>query len=199
MKDKQKYRYDWYKDDGSEVFVDVVENPNYQVSNHGQLLNKKTGKIVQGSFTNKGYIRARLNWDNGNSRTYAIHRLIAHAFYALDKVDDLDVNHINGDKSNNNLSNLEWCTRSENMKHAYSTGLAVMSNEAKIHHRDARRNYCQPVRCIETGDVYIDAKVASRYLGVNYNDIRKVTRGEREQAKGYHFELADWSEINVTE
>lgn len=199
MIDGQRYRYDWYKDDGTEVFVDVIENPKYQVSNFGRILNKKTGNIIQGSWCGKGYVRVVLTWDNGNSRSYAIHRLEAHAFYDTDLIDDLDVNHINGDKSDNRLSNLEWCTRSENMIHAYDTGLEVMREETKLRHRDARRAFCQPVRCVETGDVYIDATVASRYTGADRSEIRKVSRGEREQAKGYHFELADWSEINVRE
>lgn len=52
-----------------------------------------------------------------------VHRLVMETFNPVPNADELDVNHIDGNKKNNNLSNLEWCTRQENLIHAVNTGL----------------------------------------------------------------------------
>lgn len=61
--------------------------------------------------------------ENGTKKTYRAHRLVLMAFNPIDGMERLEVNHIDGNKSNNNLENLEWCTPSENQKHAFRTGL----------------------------------------------------------------------------
>ena len=71
--------------------------------------------------SNAGYIRVEL-WRNGRGRKFSLHRLLAQAF-----VENLEnkpqINHIDGNKLNNSIKNLEWCTQSENQKHAYKIGL----------------------------------------------------------------------------
>ena len=59
----------------------------------------------------------------GKKKTYRVHRLVMMAFKPIEDMDKLEVNHIDGDKKNNALSNLEWCSSSENQKHAFQTGL----------------------------------------------------------------------------
>ena len=60
---------------------------------------------------------------NGTKRTFRLHRLVLMAFNPVPNMEELEVNHIDGDKLNNALSNLEWCTSSENQKHAFNLGL----------------------------------------------------------------------------
>lgn len=64
-----------------------------------------------------GYQRVNLD-----GRHRYIHRLVADAFFAGEH-DGIDVNHIDGNRLNNDLTNLEWCTRKENIRHAYINGL----------------------------------------------------------------------------
>lgn len=60
---------------------------------------------------------------NGKKKTFRVGRLVMMAFCPIENMDKLEVNHIDGNKKNNNLNNLEWCSSSENQKHAYRTGL----------------------------------------------------------------------------
>ena len=84
---------------------------------NGKSLSLRGPKILKGSTTKKGYRSVELN-----GKAYPIHRLVAMAFIP-NPYGKPQVNHIDGDKLNNCVSNLEWCTNEENMKHAYATGL----------------------------------------------------------------------------
>lgn len=70
-----------------------------------------------------GYKYVGLTDLNGFTTNHRLHRLLMLNFCYKDGCEDLVVNHLDGDPSNNNLSNLEWCTHSENMMHSLSTGL----------------------------------------------------------------------------
>jgi len=103
----------------------------YQISNCGRLRRvwKKSKwnpegklKILNYSFGHDGYVKAGLT-KNKKRKTYRIHRLVAIEFIR-NPLNKPQVNHIDGNKSNNHISNLEWCTASENNKHAWDTGLA---------------------------------------------------------------------------
>jgi hypothetical protein len=93
----------------------VAEWPQYEVSVSGEV--RRDGVVRKGYLTDKGYVRVTID---GKSK--AVHRLVAEAFVA-NPLSLTEVNHKDGDKTNNAATNLEWCTRSENMRHAYATGL----------------------------------------------------------------------------
>lgn len=131
----------------NEIWKDIVGYEGiYEISNFGRLKSlpkkarsigsagyeyfiQRTEKIRRPSRDTFGYMHAFLHKD-GNSKAFLIHRLVATAFIENPN-NKYAVNHIDGIKQNNNVSNLEWVTKSENVKHAYSTGL--MCNKGENH------------------------------------------------------------------
>lgn len=78
-----------------------------------------------------------LTLESGKKKTYRLHRLVMMAFQPVDNMEDMEVNHKDGNKLNNSLDNLEWCTASYNQKHAFQLGLqkprrGEVSNFAKL-------------------------------------------------------------------
>jgi hypothetical protein len=118
-----------------EIWNDVEGYENlYQISNYGKVKSlshiNNLGKlrpecILKDRFTDRGYNTAVL-YNNGKPKTYKVHRLVAKAF--IENISNKPhVNHIDGDKKNNFVDNLEWVTISENQKHAFRTGLKTIS------------------------------------------------------------------------
>lgn len=104
-----------------EIWKIIDEAPNYQVSNHGRVQNRTTGRMLKYSPTNKGYPKVTLAKD-GKYVQRVVHRLVATFF--IPKIEGKpEVNHIDGNKNNPQSSNLEWVTHAENLKHAMKTGL----------------------------------------------------------------------------
>lgn len=88
---------------------------NYEISTRGEF--RVDGRIRAPYLSDRGYPRVTLG-----RRSVAVHRLVAQHFIP-NPHGHREVNHLDGDKKNNHIDNLEWCSRSENMKHAYSAGL----------------------------------------------------------------------------
>lgn len=103
-----------------EIYIDKGRT-DYLISNTGVVYSKKSKKILKPQLSNCGYLRVEL-YINGCSYKKSIHRLVAIAFIP-NPLFKPQVNHKNGDKTNNNVSNLEWVTESENEKEAYRIGL----------------------------------------------------------------------------
>ena len=106
--------------ENGEIFKPIDLNPKYSVSNFGRVRNNKTNKILSPRNL-QGYQRVAFYVD-GKQTDFRIHRLVAKAFI-LSPENKPQVNHINGNKSDNHVNNLEWCTNGENVRHALRTGL----------------------------------------------------------------------------
>lgn len=105
-----------------EIWKDVLNYENtYEISSLGRVRNKKRELILNPPITPKGYIRISL-FKDGKSKNHMVHRLVAEAFIENPK-NKPTVNHIDGNKTNNKISNLEWATHSENLIHAYDNEL----------------------------------------------------------------------------
>ena len=99
----------------------------YQISNLGNVKSLYSNKILKPSIDKYGYTRFSATKDK-IQKTLIIHRLVAKLF--IPNPNNLpQVNHKDGNKKNNCKNNLEWCTDSDNKKHAYKTGLMTPGNQ----------------------------------------------------------------------
>jgi len=178
----------------------------YKITNNGDIYNKKMNKMKP-SFDGKGnYLMIRLCF-KGKVKGFLVHRLVAQHFIPNPEGKP-EVNHIDGDKTNNNVSNLEWNTTSENRYHSYhvlgnTKGTAPMTGKFGSEHN---RSKAIKVRLLD-GSVAIFGSVsemhrvtgASKSIGANIIGHNrglpyKIIRG---QAKGIvvleypHFEIRD--------
>lgn len=103
----------------------------YEISDNGSVRNKETGLVLKNAIDRYGYPKIQVTRDNGSRRYATVHRLVAEAF--IEKIDGCDqVNHINGDKTCNHVSNLEWITGKDNIIHSYENGLNENRNPIKV-------------------------------------------------------------------
>src|SRR5690606_3759485 len=97
-----------------------IKDFNYSVSNLGRVKSNKSGRVLKPWKLRQGYLQIGLMRDGSRYR-FLVHRLVAEAF--LPRKDyQTDVNHIDLNKFNNTVSNLEWVSKEENMQHAFSMG-----------------------------------------------------------------------------
>lgn len=149
----------------------------YEVSSLGRIKNSKTGKILTPCADKDGYQVGCLH-KNGRKKMIKWHRAVAMAFLAREAGAN-QVNHKDGDKKNNCVNNLEWCTASENVTHR----LYTLNKEMKIKRRR--------VRCIETEKEYPSMHQAARELGGSYGALSQALNPNtptRHTFKGLHWE-----------
>ncbi len=119
----------------------IEANSDYMVSDHGRILSFK-GKsklIISSSITAKGYEYVAIR-QKGIYVGYSVHRLVATAFIPNPKRLP-QVNHLDGNKLNNHVANLEWCDAYDNVMHAIRTGLRPSSPARPLCHNGRGRKY----------------------------------------------------------
>ena len=184
----------------NEIWKDIKDFEGiYQVSNKGRIKSLErtvTGKLnsirtlpekfITPTDNGKGYMVVALYKDD-KRHFKKMHRLVAEAF--IPNPDNKpEVNHIDGNKKNNTVENLEWNTTKENCEHRQKTGLGNTEN--------ARKSRMKPIECydINTGKIistYDCAASAARALGCKNDAISRVVRGDRSSYKGMGFRLID--------
>ena len=172
----------------------------YEISNFGRLrsldreahffrYDRDCSLHIKGQFlkTHKdedGYERINLQTDNRKSKRFGVHRLVACAFISNPE-NKPTVNHIDGNKQNNHVSNLEWATHQEQSDHAASTGLRTQNTYSN--RKRVKEVLSMKVRCIETGAVYDSMIEAERQLGLWYGAVSESCNKGR-SIHGLHFE-----------
>lgn len=161
-----------------EIWVTIADFPDYQVSNCGRVKSTKTQLIKKQGITRWHYT-TRLN-NNKKTKLYYVHRLIAMAFIP-NPANKPCINHIDGDKLNNALLNLEWCTYAENNRHAIDNGLRgyrkgcshVFSVFSKDEVLDIRNLYKSGRRIAEITRLYNRSRAAIYNIvkGISYREV----------------------------
>jgi len=153
----------------------IKQYPNYFVTKEGLVFSSKTKKFLKFSYDQQGYQRVGLYIGNYKTKTIKVHRLVAETF--IDNIENKkDVNHIDGNKANNNISNLEWCTRSENIKHAFKNGLKIVTQNQI---EGVKKRFSKQIVDKSNGKIYNSLKDASIDLNVNYSTLKNNFRKNR--------------------
>lgn len=120
-----------------EIFVDVTDYAVngvyncYKVSNLGRVYDCKKNKFANQYIAYEKYVSVSLRTIYG-CKNILLHRLMMLCFYPIEHPELFQVNHKDGDKTKNYLYNLEWCTRSENIIHAYNNGLCKVGEQNSL-------------------------------------------------------------------
>ena len=136
----------------------------------------KKGNILKGTQTNAGYKKVGL-YKNGKGTFKYIHRMVLETFLPNENSEKLQVNHKDGDKSNNTLENLEWVTSSENKIHARDTLKIAYSTEA-AHKARQQKIKVTDINTKET-QIFDSMKDCANYFGIPYRTIQEWELGNR--------------------
>lgn len=158
-----------------EVFKDVVGFEDYfQISSLGNVFSKRSNKLLKVHIPKgRGYtsFATKIGGRQGTNQCFRIHRLVAEAFIE-NPLNKREVNHIDGNKHNNIVSNLEWVTPEENMAHAKSLGLCKTPEGTANHTSKLTREDVLFIRKSSESSRYLAAM-----LGVTHPTILRVKKG----------------------
>lgn len=173
-----------------EIWKTVKYAPNYEISNLGNIKNKKTNRLLTINYERlkKDNKRARPGLShNGNIKGYYLHRIVAEHF--LDNPDNLpEVNHIDGDFYNNKLDNLEWISKLDNMRHA---------SENKLMKRYTRKVIIKNLETDET-KTFDSVTKCAEYLNYSIGKVTLTCRKKRKD-KYYNIDYLDKEERTIDE
>lgn len=170
-----------------EMWKTIKGFDNYKVSTFGKVINVKTGKVLIPFTTKNGYLVVSPSRGGKPHKKY-IHRLVLETFYPNEDT-SLQVNHVNGIKSDNRLDNLEWCTSSENHLHRSRTlGLKSSTEHMNKMRILAEKAHCKPVRCVETNIIYRSGVEAAKSVNRSPTSIWQALCGKTDTCGGFHWE-----------
>ena len=179
-----------------EIWKDINEFENYQVSNKGNVRSKTIIKLIvqpkrtynmtfKGKILSqksiRGYMNVGLSDGEGHIKTKQVHRLVLKTFYPIDNMDNMQVNHIDCNKSNNSLKNLEWTTPSENTQHASNNDLLRVNNQEGENNKMAKLNN-EIVRQIKE----LFNKYSDKELAIMFNVCRQSINSIRNNKTWKH-------------
>ncbi len=175
---------EWREINFKKIFDDNCElDKKYFVSNLGRFKNSYGTIMNNYKVNDNGYIRVYIH-----KKTFALHRLVALTF--IDNPENKEqVNHIDGNKINNEVSNLEWCSNSENQKHKFEIGLGNNFTRKVIQY-DLNGNLVKE---------YDSISLAAKEMNVSKSTIRGVLIGKRKTSAGFIWKYYEDNNFNFSE
>lgn len=161
---------------------------SYQVSNMGRVrsvdrviavkdgrMRKHKGRVLKPLLNDRGYERVTLSND-GRCNIKRVHRLVLETFKPHVNMSDLQVNHMDGDKLNNHLINLEWVTARDNILHAYDMGLITNIGEGSPNAKLSNADVLEILQRLDNGELQ---RVIGLDYGVSEDHISQINAGRR--------------------
>lgn len=155
-----------------EIVVPIKNTSDYFISNLGRVLRIEKNIELKPVLDQKGYHRLRIYQNDKTIKTCKLHRLVAE-YFVEGFSEGLQVNHIDGVKTNNNYTNLEWVNNYENQIHAIDTGLV---GDKIILNKDDVINICN---LLNVGELTHKEIVAELNLNISHKVISDIKRGKR--------------------
>lgn len=156
----------------------------YVITDKDEIINKNTGNKIKLIKARNGYMMVSLMKKGGGTTYLPFHKIKMMAFKPVDNMEKLQVNHINGNKEDNDFSNLEWVTSKENINHAWKTGLAsaknIQGNNNNLRHY-SEENALKVIELLKT-NLYTDKEIAEM---TNTNARSFVSRIRRKETWKY--------------
>lgn len=165
------------------IFIDNKET-FYSISNYGEVRNDSTGTLLQGSIANNGYKMVHLRYRI--DKNLSVHRLVMKAFKPIEDMDELQINHIDGNKLNNYIENLEWSTALENMRHSYLNNLQK-NKMLPCYQYDLEGNFIAE---------FVNSKEASEILNCDYTSIWRCVTEQQQHYKNWQFKAYKKNKIS---
>jgi hypothetical protein len=162
----------------------VIEDfPKYEIDDAGNVFNKKSNKQIKEKLNNKHYSIVNLWIDGYHAKQRLVHRLVAKAFIP-NPDNKSEVNHIDGNKQNNSVNNLEWVTRKENVYHSIKHGLAPQCSIGYEKRGYKVSQFTLDGTFVKT---WRSLREIESVLGYAHGNISNCCNGKYKQAYGYHW------------
>jgi hypothetical protein len=184
------------------IFREYPFDGRYFISECGKIWSSIKNIFMTPRITKLGYAQIQLLNPRTNSKLMAVHRVVAYTWIGNPPEDKQEINHKDGDKLNNHASNLEWCSRSQNVKHGFDSGLfnskreAISENNRKLWSEGKKRTavemggakrkeftrgkheQAKKVIFTPTGQVFDCIIDACDHLGVSRSVMSKILKGQ---------------------
>lgn len=161
----------------------IIENTGdkFEISSFGNIRRTNTGKSLLQNYNHNGYSKYPIVFIEPSGRHHKvnryIHRLVAIAFLSIYDYSGLEVNHIDGDKSNNHYKNLEWRSKKDNINHAFNTGLYSERTELTIEQADMIREMYLDEQYNQSSKRIYDALDHDKYPHITLSIITSIKYG----------------------
>lgn len=157
-------------------YGEIISLPRYK-QNNSKLQYVEPKEILRYVNKNNGYVYVQL-WNDAKFKNIRLHKLVAENF--IENVDNKpQINHIDGNKENNRVDNLEWCTCKENIQHAYKNNLKTNTQQIKIKQFDKKHKFIQEFDSLSE---------ASKILNISIGNISQCINGKRKTSNSFIFE-----------